>query len=102
MLSVIWRGGNPAEAKARRLVECMPLYTVVTDLWDWDIRFEEESFDDIEDVAFCREKEIEHFAELLASDFERWVDEYEMDYNQNEFENPDGFSAFVKEQCVQF
>jgi len=95
-------GGNPAEAKARRLVECMPQNTVVTDLWDWDIRFEEESFDDIEDVAFCREEEIEHFAELLASDFERWVDEYEMDYNQNEFENPDGFSAFVKEQCVQF
>lgn len=94
--------GNPAEAKARRLVDCMPLNTIVTNLWDWDIQFQEESFGDIEEAAFCNDDEIERFADLLAADFERWVDEYDMDLNQNEFENPDGFSEFVKEQCVQF
>lgn len=95
-------GGNPAEAKARRLVDCMPRNTIVTDLWDWDIQFQEESFGDIEEVAFCDDNEIERFAAQLAADFECWVDEYEMDYNQNEYENPDGFSVFVKEQCLQF
>lgn len=95
-------GGNPAEAKAMRLVDCMPRNTIVTDLWDWDIQFQEESFGDIEEAAFCGDDEIERFSEQLAADFERWVDEYEMDYNQNEYETADGFSAFVKEQCVQF
>lgn len=94
--------GNPAEAKARRLVECMPLDTIVTDLWDWDIRFEQESFDDIEDAAFCSDDELEHFAELLADDFERWADEYGMDYDQSSFESPEDFSKYVKQQCVQF
>jgi len=95
-------GGDPQEAKERRLVECMPLDTIVTDLWDWDIRFEQESFGDIEEAAFCDEELFESFAEQLADDFERWCDEYDLDYNQNEFDQLEDFSAFVKEECLKF
>lgn len=95
-------GGDPQEANARRFVECMPLNTIVTDLWDSDIRFEEESFGDIEEATFCDEELFESFAEQLAVDFERWCDEYDLDYNQNEFDRPEDFSAFVKEECLKF
>lgn len=95
-------GEDPEEAKERRLIECMPLDTIVTDLWDADIRFEEESFGDIEDAAFCDEEALEPIAEQLAEDFERWVVEYELDYNRNGFDSPEDFSAFVKEECLKF
>lgn len=84
-----------------RLIELMPLDTIVTDLWDWDIRFESESFDDIAEVAFGTDEGISEDAKCLADDFLRWIDEYDIDYNQQDWE-PGEFENYIKEQCLAF
>ena len=94
-------GGTADDAMFARLVDLMPLNTRLTDLWDWDIRFEE-SFDGIEDAAFCSEEEFEYYANMLAEDFERYIDEYAMDYNQQGWDTPEEFSVWIKEECLNF
>lgn len=95
-------GGDPQEARRRRLIECMPLDTLVTELWDWDIRFEEESFEDLEAVAFCADEQLAEYAHCLAGDVERWINEYDIDYNQNGFENPEAYVKWIRGQCLEF
>ena len=88
---------TPKKAKERRLVECMPLDTIVTDLWDWDIRFEQESFGDIEgplSAMSCLNR-----LPNSADDFERWCDEYDPTTTRMNLTEKD-FSAFVKEECL--
>lgn len=93
---------DPQDARKRRLIDCMPFDTHITDLWDWDIRFEDESFDDIEEAAFCTEDELPAYADSLAEDFKRWIDEYDLDYDQINYENPEKFAEWISEQCLQF
>jgi hypothetical protein len=45
--------------------------------------------------------ELLQHAAFLADDFLRWIDDFAMDYNQNEWE-PAEFEEYVKEQCTDF
>ena len=85
----------------QQLIGLIPLDTIVTDLWDWDIRFEEISFDDITEVAFCTDEEVVKNAEYLANDFLGWIDECDMDYGQEDWE-PGELEEWVFEECLKF
>jgi len=75
---------------------------MVTDLWNWDIRFEDSSFDDIVEAAFADEGDLAWYADALAEDFQRWIDEYGMDYNQQSWGSDEEFSDWIGEQCLEF
>ncbi len=90
------------EKLRERLVALMPRDSMVMDLWDWDIHFEETSFDDITDVAFADEEELCQYAENLAKDFLQWIDEYAMDYNQEGWSSDEEFSEWIGERCLEF
>jgi hypothetical protein len=95
-------GETAYDVLKRRLVNLMPLDSMIIDLWDWDIHFEDETFDDIKSAAFCTDDEIESYAATLADDFEGWIDEYGMDYNQPGWDSHEQFSAWIKEECLNF
>ncbi len=82
------------------LIELMPRGSMVMDLWDWDIHFEE-TFDDITEVAFSEGDELAQHADALADNFIGWIDEYGMDYNQED-STPEEFSESIKKQCLDF
>ena len=85
-----------------RLIELMPRDSMVIDLWDWDIHFEESSFDDIADAGFADDAELAQYADTLSSDFQQWIDEYDMDYNQQGCSSPEEFSEWIEQQCLDF
>jgi hypothetical protein len=89
------------DAMRTSLLRLMPRDTMVTDLWCWDIRTEDESFSDLAEIAFLDGDELLQHAAFLADDFLRWIDDFAMDYNQNEWE-PAEFEEYVKEQCTDF
>ncbi len=79
----------------------MPMDTMVTDMWDWDIRFEDITFEEsFFDVAFGGEDEIAGHAEQLKEDILTWIDEYAMDYAQEQWDD-DEFEKWVYEQSVE-
>jgi hypothetical protein len=98
------RAGSEDEGEKliERLVALMPCDTMVTDLWNWDIRFEDSSFDDIVEAAFADEGDLAWYADALAEDFQRWIDEYGMDYNQQSWGSDEEFSDWIGEQCLEF
>ena len=85
-----------------RLLDLMPRDSMLLDLWNWDIHFEDESFDDISNVAFSNNDELAEYANILAEDFLRWIDEYEMDYNQQGWQSPDEFTDWIRQQSLDF
>lgn len=85
-----------------RLIDLMPRDSMIMDLWDWDIHFEESSFDDIEDAAFADDDELIQNAESLAIDFLQWIDEYGIDYDQQGWSSPEDFSEWIGQQCLDF
>lgn len=95
-------GGTADDALKQRLFDLMPLNTKLTDLLDWDIDIVDELFDDIERAAFCAEDEIKNYADTLLEGFERYIDEYDIDYNQTGWDTPEAFSAWLKEDCLNF
>lgn len=92
---------DDGEKLRERLVALMPRESMVMDLWDWDIHFEETSFDDITEAAFADDEELAQYADGLANDFQRWIDEYDMDYDQQNGEE-DEFSEWIGEKCLEF
>ncbi len=90
------------EELRERLVALMPPDTIVTDLWNRDIRFEEMSFDDIAEAAFSDGDELANYAAVLADDFLRWIDEYGMDYDEQSWPSHEEFVAWIGEQCLDF
>ena len=94
--------GSPEEALKQRLTDLMPSNSIVKDLWDWEPHLKDESFYDIESAAFCSEEEISTYAESLADETIRWIDEYEIDFNQDKWESPEAFALFVREECSKF
>ena len=63
----------------------MPLDTIITDLWDWGIHFENLTFEDrIFDIMLGPDSEVEDGARALTEDMLRWIDECRMDYAQEE------------------
>jgi hypothetical protein len=91
---------NDDDAELReRLRALMPRNSMVLDLWNWDIHFEDESFDDISSVVFSDDDdELAKFADILTEDILRWIDENKMDYNQHGWQSPDEFSSWIRQQ----
>jgi len=89
------------EALKEQLRNYMPLDSIITDLWDWDIRFE----NDLEDdwyfaAAFGTTSSLEAISEYLAEYFLEKADEYKRDYDQHE--DDDTFSSFVTAEAQKF
>ena len=81
----------------------MPRDTIVTDLWNWDIHFENYTFaDNYFDVALGPEKYALACAEELKEDFLRWIDEYDMDYAHDLWHGQEEFETYVLKQCENF
>ena len=84
-----------------RLHECIPLDGMITDLWDYDVHFEELLEDDWYFAAvFGDPSGIDYCVELLAEFFMEKCNEYDMDYNQQGEE--DEFRSRVLDQATQF
>jgi len=81
---------------------CMPLDSIMVDLWDWDIHFEDALEDDwYFEAIFGEAESAQTCAEELAIFFLGKVDEYGMDYNQDAFESND-FEVFIHEKALKF
>ncbi len=84
------------------LRELMPLDTMVTDMWDWDIHFENSTFVDAYfDVALGPEDVALAEAESLQEDILGWIGEHGMDYAQDQMTQEE-FEALVLTQCREF
>jgi len=84
------------------LRELVPLDTMVADMWDWDIHFENSTFvDTYFDVALGPEDVALAEAESLKEDILGWIDEYGMDYAQDQMTQEE-FEAMVLMQCREF
>lgn len=83
-----------------RLNACMPLESLMVDLWEWDIHFE----DDLDngwyfETVFGEPESAQACAEQLAEFFLEKVDEYAMDYDQNA---NDDFEAMILDEALKF
>jgi ankyrin repeat protein len=79
----------------------MPLDTIITDLWDWDIRFEYDlEADWLYNTIFGDQTNIEENGSELVDFFLEKVDEYELDYNQ--IYDDQKFNLFVQEEAARF
>lgn len=93
----------PTETTRDMLRELIPLDTIVTDLWNSDIHFEDYTFaDSFFDIALGPEDVALMEASALKEDFLRWVQEYDMDYAQEQWDSTEEFEGWVLDQCVLF
>ena len=82
--------------------ECIPLETIIVNLWDWDIRFEEILGDDwYFESVFGTTTSLEQCADLLAEFFLKMVDEYGMDYDQQNY-GLEEFEQWIGEEVRTF
>lgn len=84
-----------------RLIELMPRESIVFDLWNWDIHFENETFIDLTKDEFENDETVTQYAKSLAEDFLGWIDEYDMDYNQQDM-TPEEFEAWIQQESFTF
>ena len=90
------------EELVSNLTDLMPLDTIITDLWDWGIHFEDLTFEDrIFDIALGPDSEVEAGARALTEDMLRWIDECHMDYAQEEYEGNE-FERWIYEEALNF
>ncbi|MGH7146939.1 MAG: hypothetical protein ACREIJ_03455 [Nitrospiraceae bacterium] len=83
------------------LNQCMPLESLLLDLWDWDIHFEDELGDDwYFEAVFGAQSSADSCSEDLANLFLEKCEEYGMDYKQQE--DLEAFKALVREEAVKF
>lgn len=84
-----------------RINECMPLDSMITDLWDWDIHFEEYLSDDWYFAAvFGSPSSLGSCAEQLAEFFVEKCNGHDMDYDQTP-DDPE-FGSRIREQAANF
>lgn len=84
-----------------RLNECIPLESMITDLWDWNIRFEDDLSDDwYFEAVFGSASSLEPCAQQLAEFFVAKCDEGDIDYNQSR--NYPEFERLLGEQASHF
>jgi hypothetical protein len=85
-----------------RLNECMPLDSMITDLWDRDIHFEEYLGDDwYFEAVFGAASSIVQCAEELAEFFVEKCDEWGIDYDQSPDDDPE-FEGLVRQEAQDF
>lgn len=86
-----------------RLKSCMPLDTTITDLWDWDVHFEEDLDDDwYFQAAFGSSSSLDDCSTNLADFFLEKCAEYGMDYNETGFDTGFSFSDLIREEATKF
>jgi len=84
-----------------RIDEAMPKFSMMVDLWDWDIHFEKDLSDDwYYEAVFGRQSSVNVLAEELAEYFLEQVDEFAMDYDQDN--DPEIFHDLVMTEARQF
>ncbi len=92
---------NELEGFKAHLNACMPLDSLMVDLWKWDIHFENDLEDDwYFETVFGEAASAQACAEQLAEFFLQKVDEYAMDYDQDATSND--FKAMVREEALKF
>jgi hypothetical protein len=86
-----------------RLRAAMPLDTIITDLWDWDVHFEDGdhlSDDWLIEAAFGSDDSLDDCADQLEELFHCKVREYDIDYDQ--YADPDAFDELVTNAARNF
>jgi hypothetical protein len=84
-----------------KLNEFMPVYSMIIDLWDWDVHFEDYLSEDwYFEAVFGDDKSIDYCAENLAEFFLEQVVKFDLDYDQ--FGNEDFFEELVLEESKKF
>jgi hypothetical protein len=96
-----------SEEKIEQLMDCfracMPRDSMMLDLWDWDIHFEDDlGIDWLYEAVFGDQASLDTSAEQLAEFFLEKVDEYDMDYNQTQSDEDFDFAAWVREEALTF
>ena len=90
------------EARKDALRQLMPLDTIVTDMRDYDIRFEDSTFEDTYlDVALGPDEVAYAQAEDLKEDILGWIQEFGMGYAQDQWTEEE-FGQWVLNQCKDF
>lgn len=90
------------EAGIDALRQLMPLDTIVTDMWDYDVRFEDSTFENTYfDVALGSDEFAYSQAEHLKEDMLGWIQEFGMDYAQDQWTEEE-FGQWVLNQCKDF
>ena len=91
------------EAGKDALRQLMPLDTIVTDMWDYDIHFEESTFGEgtYFDIALGSDESAHSQAEHLKEDMLGWIQEFGMDYAQDQWTEEE-FEQWVLSQCQDF
>lgn len=85
----------------RRLGKFMPLDSIIIDLWDWDIHFESELYDDwFLSAAFGPPGALDSCSTDLADFFLEKVDEYGLDYDRHR--GREGFADLIREESMKF
>jgi hypothetical protein len=79
----------------------MPVDLMITDLWDWDIHFEEDLGDDwYFESIFGAEMSVLRCETELTKFFLKKCEEHHIDYDQ--FGNETSFEALVREHAARF
>ncbi|OQA24768.1 MAG: hypothetical protein BWY59_02056 [Verrucomicrobia bacterium ADurb.Bin345] len=100
-LPSLWLRDDELESVSAELNNLMPSDSMILSLWDWDLHFEVELSNDWYcAAAFGPQSQIEDPAEQLAEYFLQKVDEYDIDCNQ--FEDPDAFRDFIRDEARSF
>ena len=89
------------EEARRRLNALIPRDSMIFDLWDWDLHFEDDLGDDWYLAAvFGSEEDVEDCASSLAEYFLENVEKYGMDYDQ--YGQEDLFAELMQDQAEAF
>lgn len=80
---------------------CMPLDSMIVDLWGWGLHFEDDlDFDWYFEAAFGGMDSAHGCAEALADYFLEKIEEYSMDYNQ--YEDSEEFDRLIFDEAYSF
>ena len=100
-----WPPESLSEEELDKLTEalnsCIPSDSWITDLWNWDIHFEQElEYDWYFDAVFGDSTSIESCADDLADFFLSKMDEFDMDYDQ--YSDPETFEELLRDEARNF
>jgi hypothetical protein len=85
----------------RRLNECMPLESMILDLWDWDVHFEDVLASDwYFEAVFGDASSLEACADRIGDFFLAQSKRHAMDYDPQA--DPEAFEALVREEARDF